>query len=65
MSSSDCPDASRTPTADTTRLAQDCAEPDELETARGILHQYNGEVSVLEDGESVFGYARLSNGAGI
>jgi hypothetical protein len=34
--------------------------PDELETAREIVHDYIGEVSVVEEGEGVFGYVRLA-----
>ena len=43
-------------------LAQigDKMTPDELETAREIVHGYIGEVSVVEEGEGVFGYVRLA-----
>ena len=34
--------------------------PDELEAARAIVHGYIGEVSVVEEGEGVFGYVRLA-----
>ena len=34
--------------------------PDELETAREIVHDYIGEVSVAEEGDGVFGYVRLA-----
>jgi hypothetical protein len=40
------------------------AEADEIETARTILYDYIGEGSVVEEGEGVFGYVRLSAAAG-
>jgi hypothetical protein len=40
------------------------AQPDELESARTILHDYIGEVSVVEDAKGVYGLVRVSNGAG-
>lgn len=40
------------------------AQPDELELARTIVHDYIGEVSVVEDVAGVYGLVRMSNGAG-
>ena len=40
------------------------ARPDEMEIARTIIHDYIGEVSVVEDARGVYGLVRMSNGAG-
>jgi hypothetical protein len=40
------------------------AKPDELEAARMILHDYVGEVSVVEDAAGVYGLVRVTNGVG-
>ena len=37
----------------------------ELETARMILHDYIGEVSVVEDADGAYGLVRVSNAAGV
>ena len=36
------------------------AKPDEMETARALLHDYIGEVSVVEEAGQVFACAKLS-----
>ena len=40
------------------------ARPDEMEVARAVIHDYIGEVSVVEDARGVYGLVRMSNGAG-
>jgi hypothetical protein len=40
------------------------ARPDEMEIARAVIHDYIGEVSVVEDASGVYGLVRMSNGAG-
>ena len=40
------------------------ARPDEMEIARAVIHDYVGEVSVVEDARGVYGLVRMSNGAG-
>jgi site-specific DNA recombinase len=40
------------------------ARPDEMELARAVIHDYIGEVSVIEDSRGVYGLVRMSNGAG-
>lgn len=40
------------------------ARPDEMEIARTVIHDYIGEVSVVEDANGVYGLVRMSNGAG-
>ena len=40
------------------------ARPDEMEIARAVIHDYIGEVLVVEDARGVYGLVRMSNGAG-
>jgi len=40
------------------------AKPDEMEIARGVIHDYIGEVSVVEDASGVYGLVRMCNGPG-
>jgi len=40
------------------------ARPDEMEIARAVIHDYIGQVSVVEDVRGVYGLVRMSNGAG-
>ena len=36
------------------------AEPEELEIARAVVHDYLGEVTVVEESGGVFGYPRVT-----